>query len=438
MSKSIGEKIKELRKELKITQSELAGKDMTKSMLSQIENNIATPSMKNLKLIAKRLDKPVSYFLEDDCLPKNELPINEIREKVKEINSLIDSLKYEKSREELYALLSKYNFKQNDKLYSDILYKLGECLAYLNLFDESEKVIDKAVNIYEKNQLYSDAAIAYIEKINRYMSDFNYMPCLDILDKATDVYNLSITKDYLFEIKLMFIKALVYSGLGDFNNTVLMLKKAISFSNEKKIYYKSDSLYQTLASINLISRNYDEFKYNIHKAEQFALFTEDKLSMSIIHINYAEFEIHINNPQKAIEYLNSIEDNMLRKDLKIFYTMAKAKALYLLEDYENALTLLEKMNYNYDKLLKHDYLFMWSAKIYHGLTLFKLGKYNEALKEMHIGIAKLEVFQNSIYHVFAYKSISEIYHKLKEFETAFKYLKMANDMEDDLKGLPFK
>jgi len=81
---------------------------------------------------------------------------------------------------------------------------------------------------------------------------------------------------------------------------------------------------------------------------------------------------------------------------------------------------------------------MWSGKIYHSLTLVKLGKYNEAIKQMHIGIDKLEVFENSVYHIFAYKSMSDIYSILEEFETAFKYLKKANDMEDDLKDVPFK
>lgn len=65
MKKSLGEKIKNLRKEMKLTQTDLAGNEMTKSMLSQIENNLATPSMKNLLYIASKLGKPASYFLED-------------------------------------------------------------------------------------------------------------------------------------------------------------------------------------------------------------------------------------------------------------------------------------------------------------------------------------------------------------------------------------
>lgn len=439
MSKSIGEKIKELRKELKITQAKLAGNDMTKSMLSQIENNLATPSMKNLKIIAGKLNKPVSYFIEDDYLSKNQLPLHEIQNKVKEINTLIDTYQYEKARKELHGLLSKYDFSENNKLYGDILYKLGECLGYLNLYDDSETQLDKAISIYKKSQLYSDAAMAYVEKMARYMNDFNYKPCLNIIDQATDIYSLSINKNYFFEIDLMYIKALVYSGLGDFHKALLILKKAISFSNKKNIYYNSDLLYQITASLNLILKNYDDFLYNIKKAEQFAIFTENKFSLSIIYLNYAEYHNLINNPKKALEYLNNIKYSISKKDFNIFYTIQKAKASYLLEDYETALTLFKNIDFNVNvKFNKHDYLFMWSGKIYHGLTLMKLEKYNEALKQMVIGIEKLEVCQNSIYHVFAYKSISQLYSIFEDFETAFKYLKMANDMEESLNERPFK
>lgn len=53
MDSSLGNKIKALRKELKMTQSQLAEPEMTKSMVSQIENGQAMPSMKNLQFIAK-------------------------------------------------------------------------------------------------------------------------------------------------------------------------------------------------------------------------------------------------------------------------------------------------------------------------------------------------------------------------------------------------
>ncbi len=71
MAQSLGEKIKALRKELNMTQTDLAGSEMTKSMLSQIENNLATPSMKNLQYLASKLGKSMAYFLDDSMYQEN-------------------------------------------------------------------------------------------------------------------------------------------------------------------------------------------------------------------------------------------------------------------------------------------------------------------------------------------------------------------------------
>lgn len=63
MSKSsLGEKIRQLRVEKKMTQAELAGEDMTAAFISSIERGMATPSDKMLEAIARRLDKPIYYF----------------------------------------------------------------------------------------------------------------------------------------------------------------------------------------------------------------------------------------------------------------------------------------------------------------------------------------------------------------------------------------
>ncbi|MBI2915154.1 MAG: tetratricopeptide repeat protein [Firmicutes bacterium] len=63
---TLGEKIRALRKELKLTQQDLAGQDFTKSFISQVEKNQARPSLKSLQIIAARLNRPVSYFLGEE------------------------------------------------------------------------------------------------------------------------------------------------------------------------------------------------------------------------------------------------------------------------------------------------------------------------------------------------------------------------------------
>ncbi len=62
---SLGERIRARRKELGLTQSQLGGADLTKGFISLVEKGRARPSLETLVLLARRLQKPVGYFLEE-------------------------------------------------------------------------------------------------------------------------------------------------------------------------------------------------------------------------------------------------------------------------------------------------------------------------------------------------------------------------------------
>ena len=62
---NIGEKIKTLRTAKLMTQSELAGSEITRNMLSRIENGAAQPSLDTLIYISKRLNVSAGYLLAD-------------------------------------------------------------------------------------------------------------------------------------------------------------------------------------------------------------------------------------------------------------------------------------------------------------------------------------------------------------------------------------
>ncbi len=62
---NIGEKIRNLRLSKLMTQKELAGGEITRNMLSSIENGAATPSLQTLIYIANRLGVPVGYLVSE-------------------------------------------------------------------------------------------------------------------------------------------------------------------------------------------------------------------------------------------------------------------------------------------------------------------------------------------------------------------------------------
>ncbi len=64
--KEFGSKIRSLRRQKHLTQEELAGGQITRNMLSQIESGLATPSLSTLLYLAERLDVPIDYLVSDD------------------------------------------------------------------------------------------------------------------------------------------------------------------------------------------------------------------------------------------------------------------------------------------------------------------------------------------------------------------------------------
>ena len=62
----IGQRLKQARLEAGLSQRQLCGEQITRNMLSQIENGSARPSMDTLAYLAKKLGKPLSFFLEED------------------------------------------------------------------------------------------------------------------------------------------------------------------------------------------------------------------------------------------------------------------------------------------------------------------------------------------------------------------------------------
>lgn len=64
----LGQRLKQARLEAGLSQRQLCGDTITRNMLSQIENGSARPSMDTLRYLAARLEKPMSYFLEETAV----------------------------------------------------------------------------------------------------------------------------------------------------------------------------------------------------------------------------------------------------------------------------------------------------------------------------------------------------------------------------------
>ena len=69
----LGERVRARRKELGLTQAQLAGSELTKGFISLVEIGRARPSIETMVLLARRLEKPISYFLEEHSTSSRKL-----------------------------------------------------------------------------------------------------------------------------------------------------------------------------------------------------------------------------------------------------------------------------------------------------------------------------------------------------------------------------
>lgn len=129
---SLGEKLLRARQEAGLSQRQLCGEEITRNMLSQIEHGTAKPSMSTLMYLARRLGKPVGFFLEEDAAASQNQKIMEAAWAAYE------------SGDFMAAAHALEQFQFPDEIY-DREYRLLNCLNHLAL---AERALDQGKKVY--------------------------------------------------------------------------------------------------------------------------------------------------------------------------------------------------------------------------------------------------------------------------------------------------
>ncbi len=142
---SLGERIRARRKELGLTQSQLGGTDLTKGFISLVEKGRAKPSLETLILLARRLQKPVGYFLEEGTsLGRRALQVT--------IQSAWLSLKrgeFTQAAELFSEALSVAQQQHDDDAEAECSIGLGSALAGLRQLDLARQNVQRGKELAE-------------------------------------------------------------------------------------------------------------------------------------------------------------------------------------------------------------------------------------------------------------------------------------------------
>ncbi|MDA1759583.1 helix-turn-helix domain-containing protein [Bacillus cereus] len=398
---TLGEKIKALRKEKKLTQTALAGSELTKSMLSQIENGKATPSMKTLQYIAEKLECETSFLLEEDD--------HEIVELIPKMEQLIKN-KCDEVYETLLPIVQK---DLPSTLNTARLYKQFITGAAIVNDYNIEYYVETAVSIFEKYTLYRESTETKLLFYYMLFKRKKYKECLQLITKIRDDYkSKNLEMDLITHIQLSLKEAIILLAFGDYGKCEGVILDALAFSKKHQVYYKTDEFYRILSYQKIITTDKERYLYYIKKSEQFAIFTEDTLSAANIHILKAYYYNTVTNEYTiALEHLEQFREKL--KNDPIFqddglYYLEKGKSLYGLKHYKEALEVL-------DRAIIPDYMshpldqsWLLTAGSYRALCYIELQDKTAALKEAKEAVQAIDNYPDSIFSSFIKETLQII------------------------------
>ncbi|MCU5470615.1 helix-turn-helix domain-containing protein [Bacillus paranthracis] len=398
---TLGEKIKALRKEKKLTQTELAGSELTKSMLSQIENGKATPSMKTLQYIAEKLECEPSFLLEEDE--------GKIVELIQKMEPLIKA-----NGDEVYkTLLPIVQTDLPPTLNTARLYKQFITGAAVMNDYNIEYYVETAVSIFEKYTLYRESTETKLLFYYMLFKQKKYKECLQMIATIRDEYKTkNLEMDLITHIQLYLKEAIILLAYGSYEKCEKVILDALAFSKKHQVYYKTDEFYRILSYQKIITTDKEQYLYYIKKSEQFAIFTEDTLSAANIDILKAYYYNTVTNEYTiALEHLEQFREKL--KNDPIFqddglYYLEKGKSLYGLKRYKEALEALKHATI--PDYMSHplDQSWLLTAGSYRALCYIELQDKKSALKEAKEAVQTIDSYPDSIFSSFIKETLQVI------------------------------
>ncbi|AGB18861.1 putative transcriptional regulator [Thermoanaerobacterium thermosaccharolyticum M0795] len=355
----IGSKIKALRLQKKISQSQLCDNFMNRVVLSRIENNKALPSLEQLIHISERLEVPLSYFVCD-------VKYDELIEYADNSSSVISDLFNSQNYYEIVKLIE-YNYDEFLKAQDLNKYcYAGASFFNIGLYNDALKYLKKYVNLFLKSK----------EDIQKLNID-NFCQALNILFKIMlknrnyekGICYLELAKKYLYELdslnhSICFIihnnLAYLYLNTNQFQKVINLLEGFIN-THDNFIYVRA--MPHIYMSLNIACYNIGDYEKSIKYIKKAILlfnYFEDEYYAGRCHLNYINSLRYSGNLDKALEIVNRCK-NKYKKYNKLYLSFfIQEMILYFnIGNYNKVMEISNEIEaHQLSKMSKHNYEFM--------------------------------------------------------------------------------
>ncbi|KPB03236.1 helix-turn-helix domain-containing protein [Bacillus sp. CHD6a] len=383
----LGERIKKLRKQKKMTLEALAGTELTKGMLSLIENNKANPSMESLSYIAQQLGVDMADLMGEAASTEE---LRKTLERVEHIfNKPLMNPDFPDKYKQLIKLIEPH-IGNLSKGYESA--RLMEIYSY-SLQRENkpgwEPLLNTASDMFDEMNISSNRTSIGIFRSSIAFMEHNFTEALRIfLKERKEIEAKHAYMEPMARLDLDYSEAIFLYAVGDSKAAIESMEKALTYSKEKRIFYLTDDLYRLAAAHALMEGNEKEKDYYLNKLKQYAEFADH--SSSLYFCDLFDIMDLIAEKKEYEKAITKIDDSLSTEELKQFYSpwfyLEKAKALYYLGRYKEAWETIE-MVVMPDVYHPIDLSNIYVKESYQALILMELGKMEEAVTAAQKAVA---------------------------------------------------
>lgn len=376
--KTLGERIQILRKERKLTLEACAGEQLTKGMLSLIENNKANPSMENLTYLAKRLGVDVAELWEDVSSQELQLLMQE-GERFYKGDFDQDIIPWlEKMGGYLPKLTKGYEAARLLEIFSK--------LTHYKKREGWQETADAATSIYETLNITARLAGMALFRVYVIFSEHKYQDALQLLlDERSFIEKKGGFMDSLTRLDLDYYEAVMRFAAGDAAGAVQVMDEAIRYSKKEQVFYRIEPLYRLAAFQSLSDGDFEALSYYEKKLVQYGEFAEENDTLQITKLYRIQKLIMFEHKyEQALDEVDQLLKEEMYEILRNTLNLERGKALYGLNRYTEAKEVLAAVVI--DSVLHHpfDLSVLYVKEAYLALCEWELGNHAEARRLIKI------------------------------------------------------
>ncbi|MBL0385493.1 helix-turn-helix transcriptional regulator [Tumebacillus sp. ITR2] len=292
---SLGQRIRQARKELSLTQNELAQGIVTSSMICQIENGKAFPSYQVLQSLSERLNKPIEFFVSDTDASKRQ------RSSYTLAKALMASESYEKAYSLLKTLQETHGTEQDE-----FQMTLSECCQRLGKFEEASEPLDKLLS----NAIHNGDVSQQVTILQR-LGDIaeqsgQYQLALYHWHKAYDLLNKSEI-DPAVKSRLLTSIGNTYYKLGYLEESLQFLQQAY---DSRESFLTLEEVGQMYLNLSLSYRDSNDYKKAAYFSEQAYIIFKSQTNMKLATDVKRSLGVLLGKQGQALEALTILEECM--------------------------------------------------------------------------------------------------------------------------------